>query len=85
MFKIFKKPKLKRKINQLGSIPMDKYNEFNVIKNWRRFPRFAIVVFVSAFLFLLQHLFDPKTDRDSSLYSIYIYLYSGIIFITFAF
>ncbi len=76
---------LRRRKSQLGSIQKDKYKEFNELKNWNRFPRFAAVVFIASISFLLQHRFYPVVDRNSNLYSFYIGVYSGLLLTTILF
>lgn len=76
---------LKRRKSQFDTIQIDKYTKFNELKNWNRFPRFAVVVFLASISFLLQHSFYPIVDPNSFLYSVYIGVYSILISITVAF
>jgi len=76
---------IRRRFSQLSSIEKDKYSEFNKFKNWNRFPRFAGVIFVAAFSFLIQHLFFPSVDPNFFLYKVYIVVYASLILITILF
>lgn len=72
----------KRRLSQLRTIQRDKYIVFNATKNWNRFPRFAGVVFIASFSFLIQHSFYPSVDRNSFSYSIYTGVYSSLLVTT---
>jgi diguanylate cyclase (GGDEF)-like protein len=74
--------RLRRKISQFVSINKDKYHEFNVNKNWNRFPRFAVIAFVVSSIFFLQHTFYPNVDRKSFLYDAYLIAYGLLPIIT---